>query len=88
MHVSRAGNILVDALANLSSAFNFPIKEDIEIIIIQKMEESSIHYHDPLLRELKELEEKRQMVADQRESVEVMISKGKKRNRRRETMVL
>ena len=34
MHISRAGNILADALANLSSAFNFPIKEDIETIII------------------------------------------------------
>ena len=28
MHISRAGNILANALANLSSAFNFPIKED------------------------------------------------------------
>ena len=38
------------------------------------MEESSIHYHDPLLRELKELEERRQMISDHRESIEVMIS--------------
>ena len=74
MHISRADNILADALANLSSAFNFPIKEDTETIIIQKMEEPSILYHDPLFRELKELEERRQLIADQRESVEVMIS--------------
>ena len=73
MHISRVGNILADALANLSSAFNFPIEEDTETIIIQKMEEPSIHYHDPLLRELKELEDRRQLIADQRESVEVMI---------------
>ena len=38
------------------------------------MEEPSIHYHDPLLSELKELEERRQSIVDQRESVEVMIS--------------
>ena len=50
MHIPRAGNILVDALANLSSAFNFPIKEDTETIIFQKMKEPSIRYHDPLLR--------------------------------------
>ena len=74
MHIPRACNILVDALANLSSTFNFPINEDTETIIIQKMEEPSIYYHDPLLRELKELEERRQSIADQRESVEVVIS--------------
>ena len=50
MHVSRAGNILADALANLSSAFNFPINASTETIIIQKMEEPLIHYHDFLFR--------------------------------------
>ena len=59
MHVSKAGNILADALANLSSTFNFPIEASTETIIIQKMEEPSIHYHDSLFIELKELDERK-----------------------------
>ena len=51
MHVSRSGNILADALSNLSSAFNFLVEASIETIIIQKMEEPSFHYHDSLFRE-------------------------------------
>ena len=74
MHVSRSGNILADALTNLSSAFNFPVEDSMKTIFIQKMEEPSIHYHDSLFRELKELDERKQMIAERMESVEVLIT--------------
>ena len=73
MHVSRAGKILADALANSSLAFNFPVEASTKMIIIQKMEALSIHYHDSLFRELKELDERKQMITKRMESAEVLI---------------
>ena len=73
MHVSRAGNILADALTNLSSTFDFPVEASTKMIIFQKMEEPSIHYHDSLFRELKELDERKQVIAERMGSTEILI---------------
>ena len=73
MHISRAGNILDDNLDNLSSTFNFPVKASTKTIIIQKMEEPSINYHDSLFRELKELDEMKHIITERMESAKVLI---------------
>ena len=39
------------------------------------MEDPSIHYHDSLFRELKELDERKQIIVERMESTEVLITK-------------
>ena len=37
VHVPRSQNILADSLASLSSAFSFPLHQDEETIILQRL---------------------------------------------------